>query len=372
MDTKFFARRARIVTVAALCVLLMSLVFSVAAASADPVDVRGDATYLRLDPGVNSALLGAGILVKPLDPATVDPRTMNGKPTVRYCFAVTGGIIDPASLAGTINHSGGLLFLNTANGKSLQATDFRIDTAKAQLLGLVGDAYVPLLDLDLSGISLKESCSVLYISNVVAKLTDVAAGALNATLGTDVFAGGLTLGTATVHLRLPTYGATVLCVDQPISQALAANGIMVLPVRSGQAWTVMPVWMAPAAGFLEECFSFPIKGRQINSTTLAGKIWHSGGLTFYNAANGRSLKLTSFTVNTAKQVLTADVGGSRVAILDLDLSAIKLSAQGDYSVVGNVGAALTEGAAMALNNTLKTDLFAAGLKVGEATVSVKL
>ena len=107
---------------------------------------------------------------------------------------------------------------------------------------------------------MKQCGSVVRISNVVASLTDVAAGALNATLDTDLFAGGLTLGVATVKVRMPAEGQTMLFLDQPISQALAGNAIMVMPIKTGETWPLMPVWMNAAEGYLEEGFSFPITG----------------------------------------------------------------------------------------------------------------
>lgn len=374
-------REARLVALAVLCLAVAGLAFGVSPAGADPVGISGDGTFLTIDPAVNGALLGAGILVRPLDPATVEPDWVACRPTVRYRFPVTDGVIDPGTLAGTIDHSGGLIFLNTANGSSLQATNFRIDTVNARLLGLVGDSYVPLLDLDLSAISVRQGWKTIRVSGIVARLTDVAADALNATLDTDLFSGGLTLGAANTKLRIPAEGRTLLCLDPPISQALAGTSIMVLPVAPGETWPLMPVWMATPEGYLEESFNFPVTGHTLTPSSLAGRIWHRGGLTFFNAANGRCLTMTSFRIDTVNRVLTACVGWSRVPILDLDLSALQTDPlppyaavyqQGVYTVIGNVGCTLTQTAAMALNCKLRTDLFAPGLKIGEATVQVRL
>lgn len=375
--------RVRLLFVAVMCVLAAGLVLNVGVAAADPVGVSGEATWLTIDPAVNAALLDAGVLVRPLDPGTIEREWVDCTPTVLYSFPVTDGTIDPGTLAGTIAHSGGLVFINTASGASLAATDFRIDTAGAQLLGLVGTSYVPLLDLDLNAVRVRESWSALRLSNIGASLTEVAADALNASLGTDLFAGGLALGTAKTKLRVPGDGQTILCLDLPISQALAGAGLMALPVKSGEIWPIMPAWTNAPEGYLQECFSFPITGFRLDPATLAGRIWHGGGIRFYNAANGRSLKLTSFKIDTVDQVLSACVGWSRVPILDLDLSALAVEPppaygaiyqypQGMYSVIGNVGVSLTPAAAMALNAKLKTDLFAPGLKIGNATVEIAL
>ena len=80
---------------------------------------------LTLDPGVNRALLAAGILVKPLDPGVVGSDWVDRKPTITFTFPITDGVIDPGTLAGSIEHSGGLLFLQhrqrrVAQGDGLQ------------------------------------------------------------------------------------------------------------------------------------------------------------------------------------------------------------------------------------------------------------
>ena len=49
-----------------------------------------------------------------------------GGPSVGYRFPISGGRVDAATLAGQINHTGGLRFVNLANGKQLSLTKFRI------------------------------------------------------------------------------------------------------------------------------------------------------------------------------------------------------------------------------------------------------
>ena len=45
------------------------------------------------------------------------PRFGTGGLSLRYSFPITGGRVDPVTLAGFINHSGGLRFVNIANGR---------------------------------------------------------------------------------------------------------------------------------------------------------------------------------------------------------------------------------------------------------------
>ena len=61
---------------------------------------------------------------------------------------------------------------------------------------------VPILDLDLSGITTSIKRLRVTVSGVRATLTAEAAGALNQAFGTTAFQEGLLLGTATVRARL--------------------------------------------------------------------------------------------------------------------------------------------------------------------------
>jgi hypothetical protein len=186
--------------------LLILLVVTPATAKAEPQPLAGGATYLTTDPATTKVLVENRIIPTPVRPAKFVPRwgwyraARHGF-VLKYRFPITGGQIDPATLAGTIDHSGGLKFRNLRNGKYLKVTDFIIDTVNAQLTADVGGARVPILDLDLSQIKVKERGRYTIISGVGATLTAVAADALNATLETDIFAEGLKLGTAKVKAR---------------------------------------------------------------------------------------------------------------------------------------------------------------------------
>src|SRR3712207_543305 len=93
-----------------------------AAASAATVTLDGVRTSLTVAPGVAKALVGKGIVPLPVSPAKATIVSTKGGPTVRYFFPITGGRVDAATLAGRINHSGGLWFASLASGKSLKLT----------------------------------------------------------------------------------------------------------------------------------------------------------------------------------------------------------------------------------------------------------
>jgi hypothetical protein len=125
---------------------------------------------------------------------------------IRYAFPITGGTVDSETLAGNITHSGGLVFVNLTNGKSLAVSDFtiNIDDKPDLTAAVAGDpnTRVSILDLDLSAAKITKPLPFVRVRNVKATLTQGAADALNATLGTTIFAGGLTLGTAKVTARV--------------------------------------------------------------------------------------------------------------------------------------------------------------------------
>ena len=61
-----------------------------------------------------------------------------------------GGPGDPSPLGGTIDHRGGILFINLKNGKKIEVSRFTIDLTHADLTGIVNGnpkARVPLSPL---------------------------------------------------------------------------------------------------------------------------------------------------------------------------------------------------------------------------------
>ncbi len=177
-----------------------------ASASAKGSSVRlvGDKTKLVTDPVTTRILLDNGISPQPVGPTRFDLLQRKSGLSVRYAFPITGGTVDLTALTGRIDHSGGIDFVNTENGKSLLLTDFRIKLGKQVLTAEVnGDpsVRVPVLALDYSRAKIVGG-RVVRIKNVAGTLTETAASALNSSLGVTFFAPGITLGTAQVFARV--------------------------------------------------------------------------------------------------------------------------------------------------------------------------
>ena len=178
-----------------------------AGASAAPtVQLDGVRTTLWTDPGTTKVLLSNKIVPLPTRGTTVNVKWTSSGPSIGYSFPITGGHVDAATLAGRINHSGGLKFVNLANGKMLKLTRFRIVIdAHPHLTAVVnGDptVRVPILNLDLSNATVAKPLPYVRVGNVGASLNATAAGALNSSLGVSFFAPGIKLGTAYVNAHV--------------------------------------------------------------------------------------------------------------------------------------------------------------------------
>ena len=197
--------------------------------------------------------------------------------------------------------------------------------------------------------------------SVRSKLALTTAAALTAAVTLTASGAASAAGHATTSDRAgATYvvlkgGKTTLALNPGTAKVLSDNGISVAPASEARV---------TSAGI-----AFPIQGGLINAKTLAGKVTHSGGLTF--SAGGKDLTIRDFTINTAKKSLTAfvDQVGARVPVLDLNLNKAKVQVTKKHLTVSNVKAKLTSGAAAALNSYYSTSLFQGGLKIGTATVS---
>jgi hypothetical protein len=201
--------KIRITRIAAV-LLAASLVLPGTAAatggSAGTVHLNGVRTTLTTDPATTGVLVHNGVLPLPVGPATVAPRFGAHGLSLRYGFPITGGRVDAATLAGFINHSGGLRFVNIANGHTLTLTNFRIRISDHPGLTAAVNrdpsVRVRILNLDLSHAKVDKHLPLVTVSNVKATLTKTAASALNSELGVSFFSKGITLGTAHVKARI--------------------------------------------------------------------------------------------------------------------------------------------------------------------------
>ncbi|SRR5579875_1552784 len=166
--------------------------------------LTGGHTSLYTAPGVAVALLGRGIVPIATLPGTEGVTIGKNGVVARFSFPVTGGRLTLSPLGATVRHSGGILFLSPSTGKQILVSNFTIRTKSALLTAEVNGnpkVRVPLLRLSLAHAKIAAGRHAAMVSGIVARLTKVAANALNATFGTSLFTPGLELGTATTLLR---------------------------------------------------------------------------------------------------------------------------------------------------------------------------
>jgi hypothetical protein len=154
-------------------------------AQAQALPITGGVTSVTLSAA--PVLVGAGLGVAPLGSAILSPGSA-GIPLA--FFPVTGGVIDTATFAGTIEHEGSGLSLSNAT-TTVNLTNFLINTNTLSLSGDVSVGATSLFDVPLFNLGL----SGQLVSPFSLSLTSTAAGALTAFLGLPDLTG-VTLGTA--------------------------------------------------------------------------------------------------------------------------------------------------------------------------------
>jgi hypothetical protein len=157
--------------------------------TAEQLRLTGEDTTLVLDEGTAGVLQENKVKVAPVDPAAAGGGGI--------AFPITGGSVDAESLAGTIEHSGGLAF--SAGDTTVELTDFVVDTNAGTLTATVGMDQVPILSLDLSELQRSERGGAIVVSGISASLTEEAAMALNEAFGVSLFEEGLAIGDVTVR-----------------------------------------------------------------------------------------------------------------------------------------------------------------------------
>src|SRR3712207_6449731 len=118
-----------------------------------------------------------------------------------FAFPIVEGKVEKDPLGGKIVHSGGLSF--SAGSKSVVVKRFVIDLDRFVLTAKVAGTgqRIDLLRLGAPE-GVKVSAEQIVLRGVGAKLTAQAAKALNEAFDTDLFAGGLLIGEATVIAKI--------------------------------------------------------------------------------------------------------------------------------------------------------------------------
>jgi ABC-type phosphate transport system substrate-binding protein len=159
------------------------------AAAATTLTLNGQDTVLALDSKTAKVLKQNNVSVAPVDPATAGDAGIS--------FPITGGEVDSETLAGTIDHSGGLTF--SSGGTDVELTDFVIDTVAGTLTASLPDGTeLVTLDVDLSGLERSDDGGTIVLTGIVTTLSGDAAAALNDAFGVNLFEGGLAIGDVTV------------------------------------------------------------------------------------------------------------------------------------------------------------------------------
>ncbi len=312
------------------------------------VDVSGGTTRLTLDRGTAKALGSLGVKVAPTGAATTQGRHVR--------FPIGGGSIGPASAAGRIAHRGGLRL--SAGGRRIVLKHYVVRVGrKITLSARVGGSRVTILNLT-GKPKVSRSGFGTNVSGLTAKLNRTAARALNATFGVKAFKRGIPLGKVRVQAEaseteLLAQGTTALAIDPAALQAIVGLGIT-------------PGVIGPAT-LDGTTASFPITGGRAALDLSAATVTHSGGLSL--TKGGTVVRLTDFDIRAPQLFASLNGSAEKVAIVDLDLSALEPAISGRSITLGNVGAKLTQGAADALNAAFGTTAFAGGLHLGTATVS---
>jgi hypothetical protein len=153
-------------------------------------------TWLKIDKDTAAALSDAGVKVEAVGAAE--------GPTAKrpyFTFPIVGGKVDKDPLGGKIVHSGGLSF--SADSEKVVVKRFVIDLDRGVLSAKVAETgqRIALLRLGTPE-DVKVGAERIVLRGVDAKLTSQAAKALNEAFDTNLFAGGLLIGEATVNAKI--------------------------------------------------------------------------------------------------------------------------------------------------------------------------
>src|SRR5215203_2444457 len=153
-------------------------------------------TRLKIDKGTAAALSDAGVKVE----ATGAAEGPSAKRPY-FAFPIVGGKVDKDPLGGKIVHSGGLSF--SADSESVVVKRFVIELDRGVLTAKVAGTGQRIALLRLGAPEgVKVGSERIVLRGVDAKLTAQAAKALNEAFDTDLFAGGLLIGEATVIAKI--------------------------------------------------------------------------------------------------------------------------------------------------------------------------
>ena len=195
-----------LVTFASAIVALVVLALSATTAQSaerhnGDTDELGGKTLLKVDKDTAAALSDAGVKVE----ATGAAEGPTAKHPYTFAFPIVGGKVEKDPLGGKIVHSGGLSF--SADSEKVVVKRFVIELDRGVLTAKVAGTGQRIALLRLGAPEdVKVSSERIVLKGVDAKLTAQAAKALNEAFDTDLFAGGLLIGEATVNAKIGDAG----------------------------------------------------------------------------------------------------------------------------------------------------------------------
>lgn len=156
------------------------------------IALQSGTTTLAIDPMTAGALTQLGVTLAPAAGATAPSAGA-------LAFKITGGLVDVKTLAGTIQHSGGLAL--TRGGQTITLTNPLITLSKTPTLGVsYSGAPVTIADVDVSKLTrnINTTTRTITLGGAVARLNGLAATTLNGLFGITQIQAGLTVGTASL------------------------------------------------------------------------------------------------------------------------------------------------------------------------------
>lgn len=341
--------------------------------------LSGVGTSVTIDAGTAAALTSLNVALAPSGTATFDAGTST------ITFPITSGYAEihqdvtyqPGYIAGSIQHQGSGFTLASGATK-VELSNFVVDPGNSMLYGTVGGKpKIPLLFLDGTAVKVSTEGDNVVLQGTVAKLTETAAGALNAAFKTTAIKPGLPLGVVRLVAKgeAVTYNATTdktttisrlngegtsVKLDAGAAAALKSLNVSVAPTGSGTFDANTSTVTFPITGGFASIHSDPA----FQPGYIAGVVLHEGsGLKF--TAGAKSLELRDFVVDPGNSVLTATAGAnSGVPILFLDGTAVTVTPTANGAVLDGTVAKLTATAADTLNKTFGVSAFKEGLALG--------
>lgn len=157
-------------------------------------------------------------------------------------------------------------------------------------------------------------------------------------------------------------GDTTVALDAGAAGALQSLGVAVAPITPASA--------GPAG------ITFPITNGLLNPDSFAGRIGHSGGLTFSKGETRVDLRRFTIKIDSNPDLSgIVSVNGKRVGrveLFSLDLSKLQAVKSSEDIQLSGVTLKLTKGAADALNGAFKVTAFTEGLVIGQASTDTDI